>query len=174
MGTFLITGASGAGKTAVGLELRARGHAVVDTDDTLAYYGRLDTLEPIELPRTEELTEDWYARNGWLWSRDKLDAALDHRPGDVFFCGGAVNEAEFYPRFSEIFLLHVDARTLTKRLAERGHDSHTNNAAFLRQMVEYLADYDALARLHGMTIIETGDMTISEVAALILLKTQGR
>lgn len=81
MAAYLITGASGTGKTSVAKELRRRGYLAYDGDATLAYHADPETHQPM----TETL--DSYAQTAWLWNQTRLRELLDTE-SDVILTGG--------------------------------------------------------------------------------------
>ena len=167
MGAYLIIGPSATGKTSLGWELSKRGYHTIDTDEAFGYYGNLETKAPVEFPGNT-VTDEWYQQNGWLWQPDKLEQALSQAEKETtFFCGGALNEQEYYHRFSKIFLLYVAAETLKERLLKRVGDPHTNNPAFISRMLAYAAVTEDIAKKYGMVIINT-TTTINESADQIL------
>ena len=100
MQRVLITGMSGAGKSALLDELADRGHRTVDTD-----YG--DYFHTVDGER--------------LWREDRIDALLnsapDELPGVLFVQGTTRNQALFYPRFDHIVLLSAPPEILAERLS---------------------------------------------------------
>jgi thymidylate kinase len=121
---YLIEGVSGAGKTTVAEELQRRGYHVVHGDRELAYYGDLETGEPLDRLARESVTDNitfWHER--WIWNVDKVKSLVaDQRYAQSFFCGGSRNFHRFIDLFDEVFVLDVDLDTLNRRLAERPED----------------------------------------------------
>jgi gluconate kinase len=109
---YLITGEAGTGKSSVTDELRRRGYLAYDADATLAYHADCATGKPI----AEKL--EHYAQTAWIWDATRLRELLSHRK-DVFLIGASDNQHEFYPLFAKIFILTIDATTLTQRLQNR-------------------------------------------------------
>jgi adenylate kinase family enzyme len=74
---YLIEGGSGTGKTSVATELERRGYHVVHGDRKLAYYGDIETGEPLDWPAPESGIDriEWgYAH--WIWPVDTVKALL--------------------------------------------------------------------------------------------------
>lgn len=58
-----------------------------------------------------------------IWDVSKVrHLAADRRVPASFFCGGARNHAQFLDVMDAVFILTVDAQTLTRRLSDRGSD----------------------------------------------------
>lgn len=112
MAAFLITGEAGTGKSSVAAELRRRGYLAYDADATLAYHADPATGQPI----IERL--DSYAATDWLWNSRRVRELLNTE-SNVFLTGCASNQREFYPLFANVFVLTIDATTLTQRLQHR-------------------------------------------------------
>lgn len=109
---YLIAGVSCAGKTSVCRELQRRGYHAVHGDRELAYWGDLDTGEPV--------AEGADAPRAWLWDVAKVSAlAADRTDPATFFCGGSRNAGRFLALFDRVFVLQIDRETLDRRLAAR-------------------------------------------------------
>jgi thymidylate kinase len=110
---YLIEGVSGTGKSSVCRELRRRGYAAVDGDNELAYPGDPQTGEKMEVRSHEH----------HIWDVEKVKALVSKKDDEAtFFCGGSRNFHRFLDLFDEIFILDVDAETLSERLANRPDD----------------------------------------------------
>ncbi|WDF35247.1 nucleoside kinase (plasmid) [Arthrobacter agilis] len=111
---FLIDGGSGTGKTAVCEELARRGYHAIHGDRELAYQGDPVTGVPVA-GVTGTAAHDHH-----LWNTERVRAlAADRRADVTFFCGGSRNTASFLDVFDGVFVLTVDAATLTHRLDQR-------------------------------------------------------
>lgn len=109
---YMIDGVSCAGKTTVCRELQRRGYQVIHGDRELAYWGDLETGEP--------LAENADVQRAWLWDVAKVGAlAADQSQATTFFCGGSRNVDRFMGLFDEVFVLEIDRETLEQRLAAR-------------------------------------------------------
>jgi hypothetical protein len=109
---YLIDGVSCAGKTTVCSELQRRGYHVIHGDEELAYWGDLETGQPVDGDADENRT--------WLWDVEKVRAlAADQTHAATFFCGGSRNAEHFIGLFDEVFVLEIDLDTLNRRLAAR-------------------------------------------------------
>ena len=115
---YLISGVSGAGKTAVCAELRRRGYQAVDGDNDLAYQGDPETGQPADGPRHEHSAS--FISEHHIWDVEKVKAFVANQDEAVtFFCGGSRNFSKFLALFDSVFLLEVDLDTSLRRIAER-------------------------------------------------------
>jgi dephospho-CoA kinase len=111
---FLIEGGSGTGKTAVCEELARRGYHSIHGDRELAYQGDPATGAPIA-GITGTAVHDHH-----LWNTEQVRAlAADRRADVTFFCSGSRNVASFLDVVDRVFVLDVDAATMTHRLDQR-------------------------------------------------------
>ena len=161
MSAYLINGPSGTGKTSIGHSLQHRGFRVINTDEEFGYYANLETEQEVKFP-SEEVTEEWYKDNGWIWNKNKVEEVLSKGDEIIFLCGGSINENIFYPRFEKIFRLVVDADILIKRIESRGNDVHTNNPDFIARMLKFLKTAKSDGEKAGMVIIDTSKKSIDE------------
>ncbi len=120
---YLIEGVSGAGKTSVCSELQRRGYHAVNGDRELAYQGDPDTGKTVEGPDLEGEDRARFISEHHIWNVDKVKALVaDRSDAMTFFCGGSRNFSAFIDLFDSVFVLDVDADTLTRRLDERPED----------------------------------------------------
>ena len=119
---YLIDGVSCAGKTTVCNELQRRGYHAIHGDEALAYWGDLQTGEPVGGRPDEQRT--------WIWDVEKVSALVaDHTHAVTFFCGGSRNSDRFISLFDEVFVLEIDLDTLNRRLAARPEDEWGGTAS---------------------------------------------
>jgi ribose 1,5-bisphosphokinase PhnN len=104
----LVTGMSGAGKSALLGELAGRGCRTADTD----YGGYYEIADGERRWRADRI--------GAL-----LDGAPDEAPGALFVSGVSSNQRLFYPRFHHVVLLSAPAAVLAGRLASPGRATVT-------------------------------------------------
>lgn len=115
---YLVSGVSGAGKTAVCTELQRRGYQAIHGDRELAYQGDPETGIPTAGPRHEYSAT--FISEHHIWHVEKVRALVANQDESVtFFCGGSRNSAKFIDLFDGVFILEVDFDTMIRRIAER-------------------------------------------------------
>ncbi len=170
MSVYLINGASGTGKTAIGDELKRRGFRVIDSDKELSYFANLKTKEPVEYPK-ETPDEDWYKINGFIWSREKIEKVLSEgEKKTIFIVGAGVNDHEFYPRIAKIFRLYTEPEILVQRLSARPNDHPTNNPLFIEKMIKLVNASKLDAKTMGWELIDTSFDSVGRSVDKILGK----
>ena len=107
---YLVEGVSCTGKTSVCGELQRRGYTAINGDTELAYQGDPETGEPTGVAA--------HAHHIWDVGRVK-DLVASSSEDIAFFCGGSRNFAAFIGLFDAVFVLQVDADTLSRRLDAR-------------------------------------------------------
>jgi hypothetical protein len=120
MSAVLITGCSGAGKSAIAPVLARRGLTAIDSDDDPFLARFVDPAGAVvaEEPATPDFA--WLARHSWAWDPARLDELiLAAAPATLHICGGADNELELADRFTQVFLLEIDEPTMLARLDAR-------------------------------------------------------
>jgi gluconate kinase len=119
---YLIDGVSCAGKTTVCDELLRRGYHTIHGDRELAYFGDLETGEPLDDCASEN--------RSWIWDVAKVSALVaDQTHPASFFCGGSRNSDRFLDLFDAVFVLEIDLDTLNQRLAARPEDEWGGTAS---------------------------------------------
>ena len=115
---YLISGVSGAGKTAVCTELQRRGYQAIHGDRELAYQGDPDTGIPSDGLKHENSAAFVSAHH--IWDVEKVRALVANQEEAVtFFCGGSQNSSTYLALFDGVFVLEVDLDTSLRRIAER-------------------------------------------------------
>lgn len=115
---YLIEGVSGAGKTAVAIELGRRGYHAIHGDRELAYLGDPETGLPLA-PETDPPTADWISDHH-IWDVEKVKAHIANRGEALtFFCGASRNSSKFADLLDGVFVLEVDFDTMRRRIDER-------------------------------------------------------
>ncbi|WP_090645670.1 AAA family ATPase [Paenibacillus sp. UNC496MF] len=155
MPAYLITGEAGTGKSTLAIELQKRGYIAYDGDRTpgLTYHADRLTGRPI----TEML--DRYTETDWVWDSNRLREILNN-PRDVFITGATSNQQQFYPVFRKIFMLTIDAATLTNRLQNRSAGDYGMHP---EELNEILRTFEGFQR---RTIEEDGAIPIDATQPL--------
>lgn len=145
----LVTGISGTGKSAALIELRRRGHRVVDTDEG-------DWIEDAPLPDGSGSEP--------MWREDRIDALLAEPAEGALFVSGCVwNQGKFYPRFDAVVLLSAPLDVILERVASRQTNNYGKTEAERQQIVRDVATVEPLLRAGATTEIDTRK-TLDEVA----------
>jgi len=118
----LVAGISGAGKSAVCVELQRRGHEAHDLDlDGNAVWVDRETGEvsPADASQSAE-SLDWFERHDWCLVPEKV-RGIAERAGrrTVFLYGMTKNEYEVSHLFSRVIYLSIDAQTIEHRVRSR-------------------------------------------------------
>jgi shikimate kinase len=143
----LVTGMSGAGKSALLAELTARGLRAVDTDHG-DYFTEVDGER--------------------LWRPDRIGALLDDECGDILFVQGTTrNQVDFYPRFDHIVLLSAPAEVLVERLTTRTTNPYGSDPAQVAETLGFLQTVEPLLRAAATLEVVT-TIPVSEVADAVL------
>ena len=138
----LLTGMSGAGKTAALDALAARGHAVRDLDyDGYSVLARAPE-EPV----------------GWeqLWDLPKVGALLDsHADGTLFLAGTVRNQGALYDRFAAVVLLTAPPEVMLRRVETRTDNPYGKDAAGRAQIEHDIAEVEPLLRVRATHVVTT-------------------
>ena len=137
MAKVLVTGMSGAGKSAVLRVLGGRGHRVVDTDtDQWSHWVTESDGSP-----------------DWIWRADAITALLaSHRHGHLFVAGCKTNQGRFYPQFDHVALLSAPADILLARIAARTSNPYGKQPGQRAEILRYLAEVEP--RLRATATVE--------------------
>jgi dephospho-CoA kinase len=143
----LLTGMSGAGKSAVVRALAARGYKAIDTDD--------GWCQPTPDGRQ-------------MWRADAIEALLATEDADILFMAGCEeNQAQFHPRFDHIILLSAPLETLVERLATRTSNSFGKAPDEMRRILDDLQTVEPLLRRVADHEVRT-TLPLSDVVTTIL------
>ncbi len=150
----LLTGMSGAGKSAALRELAARGHAVQDLD-----YDGYSVLV-----RNPGQPVGWEQR----WDLGRVRALLDaHGAGPLFVAGTAPNQSAVYDRVGAVVLLTAEPDVLLARVGARTDNPYGKDAAGLAQIRYDIAEVEPRLRREATHIVRT-DRSIQEVVEVLL------
>lgn len=168
MKKYLVTGASGAGKTTLAEALKQRGYYAVDADSVsgLAKWGDSRTGKSVDYQLPE--SGEWDPDIGWIWDKPQFDKLLSQTPHDqIFLCGGARNQHNFYQFFDKIFFLSLDNKTTEERLIKRTNNPFGKHPLEVLRAVNSNAHNLAEASRLGMPVINASD-SIEQVVEAIL------
>ena len=142
----LLTGMSGAGKSALVRELRRRGHTAYDADDGFSE------------PR---------AHGRWGWKADLVADLLAHAPPDrlMFFAGCSEEQIEL--PFDYRVLLTAPKSVLVQRLRTRTGNSYGRDSGELAQVLADLAEVEPLLRRSADLVLTTTDLPAHVADALL-------
>jgi len=143
----LITGMSGTGKSAVVVELAARGHRAVDLDTP-------EWSEWIDVDPSDTLTP----RKGkdWVWQENQVRALLaGHNQGTLFISGCAENMERLFPLIDKIILLSAPVATIMKRLDARSSNGYGITEEDRQKVRELIALIEPLLRKSADHEIDT-------------------
>ena len=134
MVAVLLTGLSGAGKTTLVAQLRARGHVAVDADDD-------GYTEPAALGE-------------WTWRTDAVAALLSAPRSAPLFFAGCSEEQGRLP-FDLTVLLTAPAAVLHDRLAQRTGNPCGKDAAERARALAYVTTVEPLLRASADLVVDT-------------------
>jgi hypothetical protein len=171
MSAVLITGCSGAGKSAIAAVLARRGLACVDDDEDPFLARFVDSAGAVVAEEPAELDFAWLSRHSWQWDPGRLDKLIrDAAPAMLYLCGGADNELELADRFTQVFLLEIDEPTMLARLDTR-QDNEWGRAGDSREYIRrLLPGYQDRLRAFGAIPIDARQ-PLDQVVDVILSRT---
>ncbi|BFU47578.1 hypothetical protein [Krasilnikovia sp. MM14-A1004] len=171
MRLFLVTGATGAGKSTVVRGLRERGHRAISLDADPRLCAWTDAAgRRVERPAAPDAA--WLATHRWTWDPLRLDeivtaeTAADAAPA-VWLCGYAANAAELADRFDAVFLLDIDLATMRHRLRDRVGNDFGRAGATLDAADTYYREFTRAWRGRGAVTIDASHDPGSVLARLL-------
>ncbi len=170
MSAMMITGCSGAGKTAIAAVLARRGLAAIDADDDPLLARSVDAAGNVaEEPAAPDFA--WLARHSWAWNPARLDELIQAAaPATLYVCGGAANELELAGRFTQVFLLEIDEPTMLARLDARQDNDWGRIGDTREYLRRFLPGYQARLRASGAIPVDARQ-PLGQVADAILSRT---
>ncbi len=167
MSAMMITGGSGAGKTAIAAVLARRGLAAIDADDDPLLARSVDAAGNVaEEPAAPDFA--WLARHSWAWNPARLDELIRAAaPATLYVCGGAANELELAGRFTQVFLLEIDEPTMLARLDARQDNDWGRIGDTREYLRRFLPGYQARLRASGAIPVDARQ-PLGQVADAIL------
>ena len=145
----LVTGMSGTGKSTVLVELKRRGHHVIDTDD-LGWIVNARTVAGVEP----------------VWDLDQITSLIDkHHNGWLFIAGCVANQGAVYDRFDAVVLLSAPVEVILARVTNRTNP-FGSTAEDRTKITNDVAQFEPLLRTGADHEIVT-TAPVPEVAATI-------
>lgn len=124
MKLFIITGISGSGKTTIARHLHKLGYIALDSKLNPGLFHFVD--ESGHIPAHNNPNDpNWKTRHKWVLNQTKFHELTDRLTFDqpMFLCGGGDSLKALWPQAQNVFLLKIDASTLTRRLNDPNRDN---------------------------------------------------
>jgi dephospho-CoA kinase len=159
MGTVLVTGMSGTGKSTALTELGRRGFRVVDTDS----------------PAWSEWVPGAGSAEGeWLWREDRIAQLLRSEDGHTLYVSGCMsNQGKFYDRFDAIVLLSAPVEVIVDRIENRTTNDYGKSPGERELILSHLGSVEPLLRATCTHEIDASRPLDDVVAALIAIGQDG-
>lgn len=151
MKRVLLTGMSGAARSSVIDELRARGYKAIDTDDGWC-----------------DVRPDGRQR----WRETAIQRLLDTEDAEILFVAGCdEGQRSFYEQFDRVLLLSAPADVLLGRVARRTNNPYGMSTVEERRIRDDIETVEPLLRQGADQEIRT-DVPLADVVAAVLLATE--
>jgi dephospho-CoA kinase len=165
MANYLITGVAGTGKSTLSQELTQLGCEAIDTDVSYTHWveratGKSFSSRPDKGP-------GWADKYDWEWHTEAVNQLLQESSGDLFLCGVANNQADFYPLFQKIFLLTITPEAISERLTNRTNNNFGKAPHDIEQTLIWQVQFDQALLQQGAVIIDAS-LAIPAIAQEIL------
>lgn len=144
MALIYITGATGAGKSAVKEKLALLGFDAYDEDSPgVGAAHSKQTGLPVSVPLVTNRTPEWFKQHEWRVLDNTL-AELHRKAADhlVFLCGNSLPPDILTESFDKVIYLKIDEQTLRQRLTNREDNDYGKSEAELVIILERLRDMD--------------------------------
>lgn len=155
MALVYVTGASGAGKSTVRIELQRRGYLAFGSDeDGLARWFDRNGTE-VSMPANPSARDDtWFADNTYRLPPETV-RRLGQKVGDGvgFICGTVGNDNEIWDLFTAVVSLSVNADTVRRRLGGRVNSFGSTDDELAR-VLAWHASVDADNARYGAVLID--------------------
>jgi shikimate kinase len=154
---ILITGMSGAGKSAVMARLAELGYVAVDADEP-GYSA--------EVPAPAEALTGIGPGRDWVWQEEAIRALLERPDAIIFLSGCSPNQGAFYPAFTHVILLTASPALITERLTTRTNNPFGKDPAELARALALQAEIEPLLHRAATHVIDTSlplDNVVGEV-----------
>lgn len=156
MSLVFITGISGAGKSAVRVELLKRGFEAYDTDEDgfTSWYSN-QTGGKVKSPDFGKRTKKWYKNHSWKISRERVEELTNTSKNKlIFLCGAPGNDGEVWDLFDKVISLVINDETLKQRISTRVTNDYGKAPHELEDLLFWNRDYEERYRGYGARIID--------------------
>jgi dephospho-CoA kinase len=161
MKRVLITGISATGKSAVIVELQARGHKAIDVDSDEYSEWVFVANDNDDYGSTVEPGRDW------VWREDRIQELLSQEDADILFLSGcAANMGQFLPQFDHVVLLSAPEEIILERLKTRTNNEYGKRPEEAKRVIELKESVEPHLREIAGYEIDTNrsmDTIVSEV-----------
>lgn len=169
----LVTGVSGAGKTAIAKQLNSFGQRAISLDGYPGLCTWADRhMRPVQ--RRVQPTLPWLQDHRWIWMPEVLDALIDdlHRTTEdvVWLTGVAANTTALADRFDLRILLRLDQATMLQRVHSPTRSNSFGRAGASAQLLRqrFHHDQQALARICDTAVDAT--TALEDVGRALLIE----
>lgn len=162
MKRVLITGMSGAGKSAVSVELARRGYRAIDLDTPeWSHWVAADPNDPLTPADAKD----------WVWREDRVRTLLSGDGAELLFVSGcAENMGKLFDLIDTIILLSAPIEALMRRLSTwtaQGYGHTEEERGKIAQLVETIEPLLRRSAHHEIDTRRPVGETVSEILALV-------
>jgi thymidylate kinase len=157
MPLVLVTGISGAGKSAACVELQERGYEAHDTDlegNAVWIHRETGVATAVHSP-PERRPPEWLEQHEWRIVRHRVEALAERTcKRTVFLCGMTANQDDVADLFSRVIYLSIDAQTLRRRVGSRTTNEFGQAPHELAAILAWRDVVEERSRRSGAVIID--------------------
>ena len=148
----LITGRSGTGKSTICRQLIDRGFSALDADRVEGFVGWYDlrTRKKVVVDYSKPIDK---TKVGWLWQHEAMKA-LVAKYDDLYLCGSADNQLDFYKYFDNVFVLDLPPETQKQRISQRTEHDYGKHPDMLETIITEQRQLVEKSRELGASIID--------------------
>jgi broad-specificity NMP kinase len=118
--SILVTGVSGAGKSALSKKLNEMGYKAYDIDDYPGLFSFVDKKTgkpPVDI---DNANVEKVMGTDWICDKEKLTSIIANESSEItFYCGAASNVNDLLPLFDLVILLKIGTDAMRHRLNTR-------------------------------------------------------
>lgn len=162
---YWVAGHAATGKSTVCEELCRLGYNALDGDRVpqLASWQDLKTGQKVTIRHNGYVD---HSKIDWAWD-DKVLKELLTQPGEIFLCGSAVNDIDYFELFDKVFVLAIDPKTQKRRLTERTNNSYGRDPRMHASILEETNSFTQKLTDMGATAVDA-TLPLNEVVEQIL------